>query len=172
MSGRFSIPVAGLKEGRYTYDFELDNSFFEEFEEPEIREGNLIAIVTIDKKNTHFDIGVSIKGVIINSCDRCLGDLKMSVSSSDRFIVKPGTEWDDDDPDLITMPAESNEIDLRQHFYDFIMLSLPIKKVHTGKPGTPNGCDPVMIEKLNEISLDPEGENDSRWDDLKKLLGN
>ena len=42
--------------------------------------------------------------------------------------------------------GSSSEIDLGQIIYDYVNLSLPIKKVH------PEGeCDPVMMEKLKDI---------------------
>jgi len=172
MSGVYSVQVAGLREGRYNYDFEIDNAFFEGFEESEIREGDLAAFVEIDRKSTHFDVSVTIKGEVLLPCDRCLGDVKIGVETQNRFIVKPGEEWDGDDPDIMGLPGNGSEIDFSQHFYDFINLALPIQRKHNGKPGSANGCDPEMIKRLNELSIDSETESDSRWDDLKKLKGN
>ena len=47
---------------------------------------------------------------------------------------------------MILLDGSSSEIDLGQIIYDYVNLSLPIKKVH------PEGeCDPVMMEKLKDI---------------------
>ncbi len=40
MSGLFTIPVSGFKEGHHTFDFEIDKEFFELFEESEIEGGS------------------------------------------------------------------------------------------------------------------------------------
>lgn len=45
MPGLYSIPLAGLKEARYTYEFEIGNHFFGSFEESEIKRGELRAVV-------------------------------------------------------------------------------------------------------------------------------
>ena len=50
MSGLFTIPISGLKEGQHYFDFEIDKEFFEQFEESEVKEGKLTAVVEADKK--------------------------------------------------------------------------------------------------------------------------
>ena len=54
---------------------------------------------------------------------------------------------DEDGADeVILLDSSSADIDLSQIIYDYVNLSLPIKKVH------PDGqCDPVMMEKLKDI---------------------
>ena len=48
--------------------------------------------------------------------------------------------------EVILLDSDSADIDLSQIIYDYVSLSLPIKKVH------PDGqCDPVMMEKLKDI---------------------
>ena len=48
--------------------------------------------------------------------------------------------------EVILLDGSSSEIDLGQIIYDYVNLSLPIKKVH------PDGeCDPEMMEKLKDI---------------------
>ncbi len=45
MSGLFTIPVSGLKEGHHVFEFEINNEFFDKFEESEIKEGELAAVI-------------------------------------------------------------------------------------------------------------------------------
>ncbi len=73
MSGLYTIPVSGLKEGRHCFDFEIDKEFFDQFEESEVKEGTLIAIVEADKRSSHIDLSIRIDGTVRISCDRCLG---------------------------------------------------------------------------------------------------
>ena len=44
MSGIYSIPIAGLKEGSHVYDFDIDREFFDEFEKSEILDSRLRVI--------------------------------------------------------------------------------------------------------------------------------
>jgi uncharacterized protein len=62
-------------------------------------------------------------------------------------------------------------LDLRQQIYEFIMLALPIKRVHPADKKGKSTCDPVMLKKLEELIIE-EKENDPRWDELKKLMNN
>src|SRR5512133_2870049 len=72
MSGLYSIPLAGLKEGRYTYEFSIGNDFFEPFTESESRTGELKADVVLDRRSTHLELGITINGSVDVVCDRCL----------------------------------------------------------------------------------------------------
>jgi uncharacterized protein len=56
MSGYFTIPISGLKPGRHIYDFEINNEFFDKFEESEVKEGDLKAILKLKRDPTHIDL--------------------------------------------------------------------------------------------------------------------
>jgi len=171
MSGLFTIPLSGLKEGQHLYDFEIGKEFFDEFEEWEIKEGVLAASIILDKRSSHFDLIFKINGKVKVCCDRCLELFFQPVECENKLLLKFGKEWDDSDPDMITLPADTNELDLRQYIYEFIQLALPIQKVHPGG-SRENECDPEMIKKLREYIVADEKETDPRWDELRKLINN
>jgi len=170
MSGSYTIPLSGLKEGHHTIDFEIDKKFFEQFEESEVKEGSLIANVEVDKRSTHLDMIIRISGSVRISCDRCLEPFLQPIQSENRLLVKFGKSIDDIDPDIISVPADEHELDLQQHIYEFIMLALPIKRVHPPDKKGNSTCDPVMLKKLEELIIEEEKVNDPRWDELKKLM--
>jgi uncharacterized protein len=172
MSGLFTIPVSGLKEGRHNYYFEINNEFFEQFEESEVKEGKLQVKVDADKRTTHIDLSIGIDGVISISCDRCLGIFSLPVSSRNRLLVKFGRIHDESDPDILTIPADEHDLDLGQHFYEYIFLSIPIQKVHPDDNNGNSTCDPEMLEKLKEHFLSEENNNDPRWEELKRFMNN
>ena len=172
MSGLFKIPLNGLKEGRYTYDFKIGDKFFEQFEESEIKEGNLYANVELDKRSSHFDIFIRITGSVKISCDRCLEIFLQPIVSENRLLVKIGKEWDEDDPDMITIPADEQELDIRQYIYEFIHLAVPIKRIHPDDKDGKSTCNPDMLNKIKEHIIYYDKENDPRWDELRKFLNN
>ncbi len=166
-----TIGLSGLKEGRHKIDFEIDNKFFESFEESEIKEGRLFAHVELDKGSSHIDLLIRISGSVKVCCDRCLEMFYYPVDCENRLLIKTGKKIDDDeDPDIISLAADEHELDLRQHFYDYIHLALPIKKVHPDDIDGKSTCDPEMLKKLNELVIEDEIESDPRWDELKKLM--
>jgi uncharacterized metal-binding protein YceD (DUF177 family) len=172
MSGLYSIPISGLKEGNHSFDFEINNEFFEKFEESEVKKGALKAIVEAYKRSSHIDLVITIKGVIMISCDRCLGEYCQPINCENRLLVKFGKTLDESDPDLITVPADESELDMQQYFYEFILLALPIKRVHPDNKTGKSTCDPEMLEMLKEHIVSDENEIDPRWDELKKLMNN
>ena len=170
MSGSYTIPLSGLKEGHHTLDFEIDNGFFEQFEESEVKEGRLIAYIEMDKRSTHLDMKIRVSGSVRISCDRCLEMFSQPVDSENRLLVKFGKSLEDIDPDIISVPVDDHELNLQQPIYEFIMLALPIKRVHPADKNGKSACDPVMLKKLEELIIEEEKEIDPRWDELKKLI--
>jgi uncharacterized protein len=170
MSRTYAIPLSGLKEGRHTFDFEIDKEFFEQFEESEVKEGSLIAKIEMDKRTTHSDLSIMISGTVRVCCDRCLEMFSHPVVCENRLLVKFGKSMDDIDPDIIFIPFDEHELDLKQHIYEFIYLALPIKRVHPEDKNGKSTCDPLMLEKLEEHIIEEENDSDPRWDELKKLM--
>jgi uncharacterized protein len=170
MSGSYTILLGGLKEGRHTFDFEIDKEFFEQFEESEVKEGSLIANIVVDKSTSHSDIVIRISGSVRICCDRCLEMFFQSVDCENRLLVKFGKSIDDSDPDILSLPFDEQELDLKQHIYEFIHLALPIRRVHPDDNNMKSTCDPVMLKKLEELIIEEEIKTDPRWDELKKLM--
>jgi uncharacterized metal-binding protein YceD (DUF177 family) len=172
MSGLFTIPLGGLKEGRHCYDFEINKEFFEQFEESDVKEGTLKAIVEADKRTSHIDLSVKINGVVNLSCDRCLGVFSQPVDCENRLLIKFGKIHDESDPDIITVPVDEHELDMKQYFYEYILLALPIQRIHPEDENGNSTCDPEMMKKLQEHIVNEENGADPRWDELKKLMNN
>ena len=170
MSGSYTIGLSGLKEGPHTIDFEIDNKFFENFEESEIKEGSLLAKIELEKRSSHVDLFIRISGNVKVCCDRCLEMFFYPVESESRLLVKFGKKIDDTDPDILSLTTDDHELDLQQHIYEYIHLALPIRRVHPDDQHGNSTCDPLMLEKLRELIVEEENENDPRWDELKKLM--
>jgi uncharacterized metal-binding protein YceD (DUF177 family) len=172
MSRTYTIPLGGLKEGRHTIDFEIDKEFFEQFEESEVKEGRLIADIVMDKRSSHLDLAIRISGNVRICCDRCLEMFFHPVVCENRLLVKFGKTIEDIDPDILSLPVGENELDLQQHIYEFILLALPIKRVHPNDADGNSTCDPEMLKKLDELIVEEDTEVDPRWNELKKLMNN
>jgi uncharacterized metal-binding protein YceD (DUF177 family) len=172
MSSLCILPLSGLKVGRYTFNFEIGDKFFEQFEGSEIKEGTLYANIEMDKRSSHFDILVKITGSVQIGCDRCLEMFFQPIDCENRLLVKLGGKWDEDDPDILTIAADEQELDIRQYIYEYIHLALPIKRIHPDDKDGKSTCNPDMLNRINEHIIYDERENDPRWDELKKLINN
>jgi len=171
MSGLYSIPLNGLKEGRHEFDFEIGKAFFDEFEESEITDGSLVAYIEMDKISSHIDLLIRIKGSVMISCDRCLEMFSRPLECENRLLVGLGKSISEDDPDVLSLTDDENTLDLKQVFYEYIHLALPIKRVHPDDRNGKSTCDPLMLKKLHELLVEEAGEEqaDPRWDELRKL---
>lgn len=170
MSGPYAIPISGLKEGLHRIDFEIGKKFFEQFEDSEIETGSLVANIDIDKRSSHLDLIISISGNVSICCDRCLEIYLQAVNCTNRLLVKFGKRIEDSDPDIISVPIDEHELDLKQHLFEFIYLAIPIKRVHSDDINGNSTCDSEMLKKLGEHLIEEEKISDPRWDELKKLM--
>jgi uncharacterized metal-binding protein YceD (DUF177 family) len=172
MSGLYTIPIGGLKAGHHNFTFKIGNTFFDLFEESEIKEGELFAVIVIEKSPSHIDLDVKISGKVRICCDRCLEMFDHPVECENRLLVNFGEEKDESDPEIITLPRDENELDLKQFLYEYICLALPIQRIHPDNEKGESTCDPSMLQKLKEYLVEEEVKSDPRWDELKKLINN
>jgi uncharacterized metal-binding protein YceD (DUF177 family) len=96
-----------------------------------------------------MDLRFNIKGSVVINCDRCLEPFPQPLDCENRLLIKLGKNWDENDPDLVTMPADEHELDVKQYIYEFIHLALPIKRTHPPDKKGNSTCDPEMLIKIS-----------------------
>ena len=164
------IQFSGLKPGVYTYNYTLDGSFFERFENEELSEGNVVFEVSMERGERMLLFGFAFHGTIKTTCDRCLGEMEVPVEGEEQLCVKFSDTETSDDENVAILPESAFQIDLAQWMYEYVAIAMPIQKVH------PEGeCDPEMLKYLSDGDAGEEenttGETDPRWDALKQLKG-
>lgn len=165
------VQFSGLKPGRYEYEFVLDDAFFEVFENDELKEGKVDFQVVLEKHERMLLFYFSFKGKVKSTCDRCLGELEVPVEGEEKLCVKFSDTETCDDDDVVILPESAFKIDLAQWMYEYVVVSLPMQKVH------PEGeCDAEMLKYITEEReedtepAEGDGETDPRWAALKELL--
>lgn len=169
MSGIYIIPLNGLKDGTYSYDYEVGADFFKDYGSSDVRDCNLKLVVELRKLSGHYNLTFLMKGQILVTCDRCLEEFFHPVDSENMVIVKTGHEFDDSDPELLIIPEGHHELDLSQMIYDFAHLALPIKRVHPVDGRGKSECDPEMLARIGR-SVDSDDESSPEWDKLRGFL--
>jgi len=162
----FVIPFVGLKEGVHEYSFEIGEKFFESFEYSEIDHGKIHAAVSMDRKERMLIFDFKLKGHLTIPCDRCMEEMEYPLNVDENLIIKFGHEHKEETEEIIIIPETESHVDISGYIYEYIMLALPIKKVH---PEGEEGCDPLVIEKLEQHS---SLEVDPRWEALKEFKKN
>ena len=166
----FNIPFVGLKEGKHNFKFTIDKKFFEHFEYSEFIDPSLKCDLILNKKSTFLEINFKVDGGVTIPCDVSTELFEYEIKNENNLIVKFGPS-DYESDDILVIPEGSYQINVAQHIYETIVLSLPLKKIH---PGIKNGTlKSDILEKLK--ALEPKKNNslgsiDPRWNKLKDLL--
>jgi len=163
------IDLNGLTESETVLGFDLDDSFFEAVNAPDVRKGEVHVSLSIRKTGDLFEFLFHIEGSVTVQCDLCLDDMLQSVVADDKLTVKLGPEYSEDN-DLVIVEENEGVFDISWFVYEMIALAVPIKHVHA-----PGKCDRAMTERLKEFSdavRSSENEHDEvdpRWSALLKL---
>lgn len=160
---KYNIRLLGLSEGEYSYEFNLDNVFFQDIDEEEIRKGDVKVLVKLLVTSSTFDFSFDIQGTVKIPCNRCLDEMTQFIETQNRLIVKLGSEYSEESDEVVIIPQSEGEINIAWFLYEFIALNIPIKHFHEqGK------CNRFMNSKLNKhraVDKNEELEEDDIIDD-------
>ena len=185
----YKIPLRSLSEGKHQFDYRLEKDFFKMIDDEDssldVKKGHLDVSILLKKIAGTFELNFTLTGSVSVPCDRCLDDIEMEVNVKNRLFVKFGKEYSEESDEIVVIPEEDGEINVAWFLYEFVLLSLPMKRVH------PSGeCNKAMTSKLkkhktttsNDESDDNDEEDfsdgddsdnggftDSRWDGLKNI---
>lgn len=172
---QYTIPFSGLSEGKHQFDFTVDDRFFAEFETSEVEKGDLEISVELEKRSTYLGLNFLINGTVELVCDRCLENFIHHVESKRKLLVKFSEKPVEDEAEMIYLHPSSFQVEVAQYIYEFVILSLPIRRVHPDGENGESLCDPVMMKKLEELrhhSNTLDEPEDPRWNELRKIIGN
>jgi len=144
-----SIPIKGLTQGEHSFVYLLDQCFFDQFGSQDIREAQIEAGLKLEKQSSWIRMDVALKGAVVRSCDRCLGDITIPVTYNAPLMVKFAKMVGEEESDeIIILDPTASEVDLTQYLYDSVCISLPLQSLH------PAGqCDPEMEQKISELTI-------------------
>ena len=165
----FIIPIIGLKLGNHTYEFEVDGTFFKEFEHSELKQGFLNINLLLIKRSNLFELIFEVKGYVNSLCDRCGEEMKFYLDHKERRIMKFSHDDYSNTDEVEILREDEHEINVSHMIYEIIVLALPYRRLHTQEDG--QSCDQDVLNKLEEYK-EREDKNvvDDRWSALKDLL--
>ena len=166
----YDIPFTGLKLGKHVFEYDITDSFFDDFEYSLVKKANLKCEVELDKQETMIILNFHITGAVDLNCDRCLAAFPHPVDIREQQIAKFSDEEIDEDEEIITLGKNDHEINIAGLIYEYINVAVPFYSVCGDEGNTPY-CDKEMLKDLNKLSVNNEqtGQNDPRWDALKKF---
>ena len=163
---RFKIDLKGLIDELTTFDFRLEDDYFETLGATEVKGGSLDTTLEVKKTAGVYDLRFDIVGDVVVTCDICLDDLSLPVDTSSRIEVRLGDSYDDEG-EMMVVPADEGIVDVAWLIYEQIVLALPTRHVHEE-----GGCNPDMLSRIEQMAPQTGGEEsavDPRWSELEKL---
>jgi uncharacterized metal-binding protein YceD (DUF177 family) len=165
----YIINFGHLKLGKHEYSFEVDHHFFDEYTYSLVKQGRIKVNLELDKeKETLLVLDFKFAGEIEVKCDRCLDKFEYPIENTARILVKLTDKKEDPEADeLIYLPMDAWEINLKPLIYEFINLELPLKRLCSL---IDKECNPEVITYLKKQEEEENaGEPDPRWKGLEEL---
>lgn len=171
----FSVNIIGLSNKVHLFQFELKDDFFERYGKEVLSKGNFDAEVSLDKRETFIEVDFKISGHAELICDRSLEPFDHHLNFNRKVIFKYGEEPQEVSDEIVIITRDQDSIDLGQFMYEFIVLSIPIKKLHPDLRNEDENEDDSEVRIVYSTSTEKEQvekkeeDIDPRWEKLKKL---
>ncbi len=163
----YIINFVGLKPGRHTFEYLITSTFFEAMQSEEEFNTNINLTLELDKQANLLTLNFVFSGTLSTICDRCADPLEIPIKINENLYFNISeSETSSDDEDVLFLSTSDYEIDISQFVYEFIMVSIPMKRVHLTDSDGKSYCNQETIKRLEETipkSIDP------RWEVLNKL---
>ncbi|MGV3601990.1 MAG: YceD family protein [Dyadobacter fermentans] len=178
---KYNIDIYGLEDKQYDYDMESGDAFFEEMEQDLIEHGQFKTHVTLSKSATMIQLRFHTEGSVTLTCDRTLEPFEEPIDSDERIILKFGDHNEGLTEEIEIISRNTNRINVARYVFDFIALSLPVKKLHPSLRTEEDEFDleddeeegTLVYTSGGQTEDGDEGEEDEkidpRWEALKNL---
>ena len=163
----FSVSFEGLSFGKHQFQFVVNQDFFKEFEYDEVEDAEVSVVVELEKQETMLTFDFTITGNVSVCCDRCCESYKQPIEGTYSLYIKFGEEYLEESDDVIVIPFKQHQFDFTHLIYEYIVLLLPLKKVHPNDKNNRSTCNEETIKKLQELEI--QDDIDSRWDKLRQI---
>jgi uncharacterized metal-binding protein YceD (DUF177 family) len=170
----YEIAFVGLKPGVHEFSYEIDDKFFDEFQQQDFRNCKANVKLSLDKKTGFMLLKFELGGKLEVSCDRCGNNLPIELWDEFNIIVKIVDEAElmneqGDDPDVYYISRGESHIGVANWIYEFINLSIPMQKVCSFENMDGPYCNKEVKEMLKKMENGTEQKENPIWKDLEKF---
>ncbi|MBA4054108.1 MAG: hypothetical protein C0490_05290 [Marivirga sp.] len=169
--GAYSINIVGLSNKEHHFHYEFGDEFFGKYGSDLVSKGTFRVDLLLDKHETFLEAEFKIKGTAELICDRSLETFDYPIENTHKIVFKYGEKDEEITDEIIIIHRETASLEVGQYIYEFIGLSIPLKKLHPRfqdeEDENPEGKI-VYSSETGQESKNGE-EIDPRWNILKKL---
>lgn len=156
--GGYTIQLAGLSTGNHKFDFAVNDSFFDRYEQSIVKQGKVDVTVDLLKQDRVSVLDFSYEGWVRLTCHRCLEEFDFPLVGTNRLLVKWGDHSEEVTEEIITIASRESDLDVSQYIYEYINLMIPLRTVHPDDGDGNSSCNPEILAILNKHLLKQEEE--------------
>ena len=132
-----------------------------------MKKGNVKVDLNVEKHERESILTFNFAGNVTIACDRCGDEYEQPIENEVVIYLKYGHEYEEESDDVIVIPSEEGEFDVSSLIYEYIILSLPIHRVHQDI----DDCNQEVIDYLENTAnqIVETDEIDPRWKCLEEL---
>jgi uncharacterized metal-binding protein YceD (DUF177 family) len=168
----YEIAWQGLKAGLHTYQYDINDRFMQAKDAPaDLKNWDVTVTLKFDKKTGFFMLHFDVDGSVTTPCDRCGDDFSIRLWDEFDLVIKlTGDDAKEpDEDDVVFIPRSETVIDISRWIYEFIMLSVPLQRIHPDKANGEPGCNPMALQLLNKLSEPEDTTKKVIWKGLEEL---
>jgi uncharacterized metal-binding protein YceD (DUF177 family) len=179
----YDIAFVGLKPGVHEYQYDINDKFFEAYQQQDFRNCSALVKLSLDKKNGFMLLKFEIGGRLEVTCDRC-GSNALPLDLWDEFniVVKLVEDPDvmneqEEDPDVYYISRGESHLHIADWIYEFINLSIPMQKMCAETEMGSDFCNKEVLDMLKKMKPgEPDASDTNKenpiWKGLEKLKKN
>ena len=171
----YEIAFVGLKPGIHEFNYQVDDLFFEDFQEQDFRNCKATVKLVLEKSSgsfliLRFEIGGNLEVI----CDRCNNNLPLQLFEEFVITVKMVEEPElmneqEEDPDIYYIAKGESHLSVKAWIYEFINLSIPMQKTCEFESMAGPYCNAEARNLLNGMKVEGDKQENPIWKDLKKF---
>ena len=113
----YTIQFVGLKVGEHDFDYNINDTFFQNFEYEEFNEVDVKIDLKLLKKTTLLELFFKAEGHVNVNCDLTNEPYNQPIEDTFKLVVKFGEDYNDDNEDILIIPHGEYEINIAQYIY-------------------------------------------------------
>lgn len=172
----FDIAFVGLTPGVHTFQYQITDSFFENYGQQDFSNCNATVKLQFDKKSNFFLLKFEVGGTATVICDRCGQPYELQLWDDFNQVVKlvenPEEMGGDEDPEVTYIQRTESHLNVADFVYEFINLSLPMQRIHPDDANGKSGCDPKVLDMLAKMKEQGDDKTNPIWKGLEKFRDN
>ena len=170
----YEIAFVGLKPGVHEFDYQIDDSFFEDYQEQDFRNCQAHIKLLLEKNNSFMRLKFEVGGSLEINCDRCSNNLPFQLFDEFNITVKMVDEPEvmndqEEDPDVYYISRGESHLAIKDWIYEFVNLSIPMQRTCSYENMDGPYCNPAARDILKRMEQEQNEQENPIWKGLKKF---